>query len=171
MCTLDVSEIWIEEEGRLLARLADESLDLTHIYRTASGVNWDAQARALCSPVPRDWSHADWFVRIVKDVRSEYGIDLILVESTVWRDIPADTRTSIEAARARMSSYESEKVDERTTATYVGDDRLRREAKELFAQKEWKAVVATLEALQYPQFMDHADAKRLEIARRRSKTT
>jgi len=171
MRKLELSEIWVDEEGRLFPRAADESRELPHIYRAASGVNWDAQARAVCSPAPSGWSYADWFVRIVEDAQSECGVDLILVESTVWRNIPVDTRRSIETARAQMSPYHSRPVDERTMAGYVGDDLLRREAKELFNRQQWAAVVAKLEALQYPQFMDRADAKRLEIARQRSQTT
>ena len=158
MREVEVREIWIDNEGRLCARLADESLDLTHIYRaSASGVVWDEQARAVCSPVPREWSQADWFVQIVEDARSEYGVDLVLVDSTLWRGMSAESRTSIDVARARMPSYEPKRVDDRTMASYVGDDRLRQEARELFIKKQWKSAVAKLEALQYPQFMDSAD--------------
>ena len=65
---VEVTEIWVDAEGRLCARLADESLDLSDIYRaSASGVVWDRQLRALCSPVPREWSYADWFARMVDD--------------------------------------------------------------------------------------------------------
>jgi hypothetical protein len=170
MRTVEVSEIWIDPDGRLCARLGDDSLDLTHIYRaSASGVVWNAQSRAVCSPVPREWSHADWFVRMVEDVRGEYGLDLVLVESTTWRDAPAETRKCIEDARARMVSHEARNVDERKMAGWVGDDRLRQEARELFRQKQWKEVVAKLEGLRYPQFMDQADIRRLEIARTRSR--
>jgi hypothetical protein len=120
----------------------------------------------VCSPVPREWSHADWFVRIVEDARSEYGIDL--VDSTVWRDMTAESRTSVEQARARMPAYEPKRVDDMTMAQYVDDDRLRQEARDLFTKQQWKDVVAKLEALRYPQFMDRADIRRLEIARKRS---
>lgn len=171
MREVEVTEIWIDDEGRLCARLADESVDLTHIYRaSASGVEWDEQARAVCSPIPREWSHADWFVQIVEDARSEYGLDLVFVDSTVWRGIPAESRMSIEVARSRMPRYEPKRVDDRTIASYVGDDRLRQEARELFIKKQWNGAVAKLEALKYPQFMDSADMRRLEIARKRSQT-
>ena len=44
MREVKVSEIWIDDEGRPCARLADASQDLTHIYRaSASGVVWDDQ--------------------------------------------------------------------------------------------------------------------------------
>ena len=166
---VEIGEIWIDPEGRLCARLGDGSLDLTHIYRaSASGVVWNAQSRAVCSPVPREWSHADWFMRMVEDVWGEYGLDLVLVESTIWRDVPAETRRCIEDARARMLLQEAREIDERKMASWVGDNRLRQEARELFRQKQWKEVVAKLEGLRYPQFMDHADIRRLEIARRRS---
>ena len=168
MRAVEVSEIWINE-GRLCVRLADPSVDLTHIVRaSASGVLWDAQARAVCSPAPREWSYAKWFVQIVDDARNEYDVDLVLVDSTVWRDISTESRASIEEARASMPSYERKKVDDRTMARWVGDDRLREEARELFNKNQWKDAVAKLEALKYPQFMDNADMRRLEIARKRS---
>jgi hypothetical protein len=107
---------------------------------------------------------------MVADVRREYGLDLVLVDSTVWRGISAESRTSIEMARSRMLSYEPEHVDDRTMASYVDDDRLRQEPRELFIKKEWKGTVAKLEALQHPEFMDGADMRRLEIARKRSQT-
>jgi hypothetical protein len=169
MRKVEISEIWIDKKRRLFARIADESIELAHIYRaSASGVSWDAQVRAVCSPVPREWSHSDWFVRIVEDARSEYGVDLILVESTVWKGMSVAVRNSIEAARAQMPPHKPKNVDERTMAVYAGDDRLRQEARELFNKKQWKVVVSKLEALKYPHFMDRADAKRLDIARKRS---
>jgi len=45
-----------------------------------------------------------------------------------------------------------------------------RESRELFNKKQLKAALAKLEALQYPQFMDAADRRRLEISRERSRT-
>jgi hypothetical protein len=164
-----VSEVWIDDEGRLCVRVADQSLDLTNIYRaSASGVWWDAQLRAFRSPVPRDWSHADWFVQIVKDARSEYGMDFVLTGSTVWRGLPAASQVAIQVARANMPPYEPTVVDDRTMAGYVGDDRLRQEARDLFIAKQWAAVVEKLDAMQYPRFMDRADTRRLEVARKRS---
>ena len=124
----------------------------------------------MCSPVPREWSHADWFVQIIEDARSEYGVDLVLVDSTEWRDMSAESRASIEGARAQMPLYELKRVDDRTMAGYVGDDRLQEEARELFNKKQWKRAVAKLEALRYPQLMDGANMRRLEIARKRSQT-
>jgi hypothetical protein len=103
----------------------------------------------------------------VEDARREYGVDIVLADHTVWRGISPESRASIQVARERMPSYEAKRVDDRTMASYVGDDRLRQEARELFNKKQWKAAVAKLEALQYPRFMDSADMRRLEIARKR----
>jgi len=139
MRDVEVTEIWVDDETRLCVRVADKSRVLTHIYRAASGTARDDQIKAVRSPLPREWSYADWFVQITKDARSECGLDLVL-------------------------------ADDRTMASSVGDDRLRQEARDLFARKQWKAAVAKLEALKYPQFMDAADRRRLEIARKRSQT-
>jgi hypothetical protein len=166
---IEVKEIWIDNDGRLCVRLADESLTLSHIYRASvSGVEWNEQLRAVCSPVPREWSYADWFVRIVEDARSESGVDFVLNDSKAWRGISPESRAAIELARVRMPPYAPTPADERTMARYVGDDRLRAEAKDLFMQAQWKAAIAKLEALKYPQFMDAADRRRLEIAKERS---
>jgi hypothetical protein len=166
---VEVKQIWIDNEGRLCVRLADESLDLSHIYRaSASGVEWNEQLRAVCSPVPREWSYAHWFVRIVEDARNEYGVDFVLTDSAAWPGVSDEFRTAIELARAQMQPYGPHPVDDRTMARYVGDDHLRGEARDLFLKGQWKAAVAKLEALQYPQFMDAADKRRLEIAKERS---
>lgn len=164
---VEIKEIWIDQR-RLCVRLADESLDLSHIYRaSASGLEWSEQLRAVCSPVPKEWTYADWFVRIVEDAHNEYGVDFVLTASTAWTGMSAESRASIEQARAQMRPQPMP-VDERTMARYVGDDHLRSEAKDLFLKGEWKAAIAKLEALQHPQFMDAADKQRLEIARKRS---
>jgi hypothetical protein len=168
---VEVSEIWVDNERRLCVRLADTSQVLTDIYRASvSGVEWDDHTRAIRSPVPRGWSHAEWFVQITKDARSEYGVELVLTGSTIWRGISSESQAAITAARAQMQPYESKPVDARTMAGYVGDDRLRQEARDLFLKKQWKATVDKLQALRYPQFMDAADRRRLEIARKRSQT-
>ena len=165
----EVKRIWIDNEGRLCVRLADESLDLSHIYRaSASGVEWNEELRAVCSPVPREWSYADWFIRIVEDARNEYGVDFVFAAATEWSGIPTEPRAAIELARAQMRPYAPNPVDDRTMARYVGDDHLRSEARDLFQKGQWKAAVAKLEAVQYPQFMDAADKRRLEIAKARS---
>ena len=170
MQQVEVARIWVSTEGRLCVRLADDSVALTHIYRaSASGVDWDSQTRAVCSPVPQEWSLAKWFMRIVEDARDEYGIDLVLADTTEWHSISEDARTSIEAARRQMPRYEPKTVDDRTMARYVGDDALRKEARVSFGKQEWARVVAALESLKYPQFMEPADVRRLELARKRAR--
>jgi len=105
----------------------------------------------------------------VSDVRGEYNIDLVLADSTIWRGISPEVQETIKTARAQMPPYEPQPVDSRTMARYAGDERLRQEARELFINKQWKDVVARLEALQYPQFMDVADRRRLDLARDHSR--
>ncbi len=95
---VSVSEIWIDHDGRLCVRLADTSLDLTNIYRASgSGVGWNRDLGVLCSPVPREWSYGQWFVRMVEDARGEYGVDLRLLDSTAW-GVPSEVRSSIESS-------------------------------------------------------------------------
>lgn len=49
----------------------------------------------------------------------------------------------------------------------VGDVRRRAEARRKFDERDWKGVISLLESLEYPDQMDAADQRRLEIARRR----
>ncbi len=171
MRSAEISKIWIDSGGRLCVSLADASRTLEQIYRaSASGVHWDAGIQAICSPVPREWSYADWFVRITEDVRDEYGIDLVVSATTTWQSLSPALQTALQEARSRMPPHQRYSVDRRTMAKNVGDDRRRQEARDLFKAQQWKAVVAKLDSIQFPEFLEEADRKRLEIARRRDQS-
>ena len=64
------------------------------IYREAAEVNWDNQLKAFKSPVPRKWSHSDWFNHIVK-VAKNCGISLVLKDTTGWVNISTETKAEI----------------------------------------------------------------------------
>ncbi|HKW10064.1 MAG TPA: hypothetical protein VJO33_06770, partial [Gemmatimonadaceae bacterium] len=56
----------------------------------------------------------------------------------------------------------------RDTARYVGDDAKRSEAREAFEACHYEHVIALLESVQDPSFLDPSDHSRLAIARRRA---
>ena len=62
----------------------------THIYRDASGVEWDDMREALCAAEPSRWSHYDLYKQIVAAVHNEYGRDLVMSPITRWLNVPAD---------------------------------------------------------------------------------
>ena len=168
MRDLEICEIWINEEGSLFVKPRDSGISLEHIYRaSASGTFWDENADAVRSPIPKEWSYGQWFCQIIADARSEYGYDLIPTSGTVWHNIESETKQSILVEWKKMPLQQESLIDDRTTARLVGDDRLREEARNHFLNKNWIAVVEKFEAVQYPQFLEPSDVKRLEIARKR----
>lgn len=64
------------------------------IYREGAEVNWDDQLKAFNSPIPRKWSHSDWYHHIVK-VAENCGISLVLTDTTSWINISPETMAEI----------------------------------------------------------------------------
>ena len=72
--------------------------DFDFIWRSATGVRWNATGRFLTS-VDQDRSrHAEWFRRVLDAVRSEYGCELTTSLETQWSDVSDDVRSAIRAA-------------------------------------------------------------------------
>jgi len=100
--TIKIDSVEIGPAHRLLIRprlLPEETLEF--IYRTGTGIRWEPQSRAL-SPVESGIpAHVEWFKRIVDAVRSEYGYALVVTPETLWVNVSADLRGTLEAfARA-----------------------------------------------------------------------
>lgn len=98
MRVVTVAEVRIDQAGHLLIMpnlAADE--DLRFIYRAGHEANWDAAARALTAPVPKAWSHFDWFREVASAVAEEYAIELVVTDATKW-NVPESLRRDIEAA-------------------------------------------------------------------------
>ncbi len=57
------------------------------IYRTATGVVWNDENQCFMSPIPREWSHFDWYANIVTSVISDMGVNLIITPTTEWLNI------------------------------------------------------------------------------------
>ena len=89
-----IIEIRIDNQKRLLVRPSEAKFD--KIYRAALGVQWDPEARALTSPVPREWGYLHWFQQILGAAADEYGVELTLVPDTLWTEVPLGLRSEIE---------------------------------------------------------------------------
>jgi hypothetical protein len=101
-----ISELTIDEEGRLLIRPDRQGAEgrFSEIYRSASGVHWDEVAESLYCPKPREWTYAQWFKQAVDAVAEEYGRELVLASSTQWSNVPADVRAQIEESAGGVAT-------------------------------------------------------------------
>ena len=89
-----IQEIAIDASGRLLVRPAKTVFEA--IFRTASGVHWDAESASLHAPRPDEWGYLRWFEQISCAAASEYGIRLEVTPETLWSNVPDDVRREIE---------------------------------------------------------------------------
>lgn len=89
-----IIEVRIDDQKRLLVRASETTFD--KIYRAALGVQWDLDAKALTSPVPREWGYLQWFQQILGAVADEYGVELTLAPDTLWTEVSSDLRGDIE---------------------------------------------------------------------------
>ncbi|GJL93328.1 hypothetical protein [Hyphococcus sp.] len=94
MTKLDqISAIEIDKLGSL--RIFPKKSSFAFIYRSGREVNWDEETRSLFSAPPREWTYAEWFGHIIDVCKGEYGIELKIDQSTVWRNISDELRASI----------------------------------------------------------------------------
>lgn len=66
-----------------------------YIYREAAEIYWDNEAKGFKAPVPRKWTHTNWFKQIVSVAASGLGIRLKLSDFTVWVNVPRQTKIEI----------------------------------------------------------------------------
>src|SRR5450631_1536902 len=98
----EIELVAIDASGRLFVRPKLSKADyLTLIHRDDSGIEWDHETRALCAAEPHRWEHLALFRQIRAAAKREYHRDLLLTQSTVWDNIPADLRSQIEASMAQ----------------------------------------------------------------------
>ena len=92
-----IDEVEIDGAAGILVRPripANEHYE--HIYRTASGVRWQQQTRALVVYEVKGMPPAWWFRQIVAAVESEYGQRLELRPDTRWTNVSEAERREIE---------------------------------------------------------------------------
>lgn len=90
-----IEEVGIDLQGKIYVRPARTSF--THIYRAAMEVHWEGSRRQLQSPVPRAWTHEQWFSQILAAAADEYGIQLKLTPDTIWWNVPDELRAHLQA--------------------------------------------------------------------------
>ena len=94
---IPIDEVAIDSTGRILIRPRIAATDdFEHIYRTASGVRWEAASRSLVPYEVMDKAPPWWFRQIIDAVQSEYGQLLELRPETIWTNVPAETRRDIQ---------------------------------------------------------------------------
>jgi hypothetical protein len=98
MHALEVAEVSIHEDGRLLIRPRVANDGYQYVYRAAAEVSWDPALACFVCPRPREWSYLRWFQHARDAVRSELGCDLRITERTSWTNIADVLRSEISSA-------------------------------------------------------------------------
>jgi hypothetical protein len=93
---VEIQEVLVDPEGRLLTRPCDELEGSSMVYRAAMGVRWFSQARAFGPEKAGGMPPAQWFAQTVAAVRDELGKDLRLTPRTEWTNVPSEVRAEIE---------------------------------------------------------------------------
>jgi len=99
MRRVEILKVSISNAGNLLVSpqgTEEERKSLfPHIYRMATGTFWNEAEASFSSPVPKQWSYADWLRDIAHCARSELGFDLYLSERTLWENVAETDRVKM----------------------------------------------------------------------------
>src|SRR5215213_5779639 len=142
----DIAEVRIDAQARLCVHPATSRFPNTH--REPIGVAWDDAGGFLYSPVPREWSYADWFHQILA-AASFQSRNLLLTPRTRWTNVPEEVRAAISLPRFPLAT-DPRDPDRQITewgirvAEYDGDRARREEARRLFRAGKYAQVVALL---------------------------
>ncbi len=93
----NITKVEIDDTGRL--HIKPEKSKFSLVYRTATEVHWDNKNMTLYSPKPRDWSYLDWYLQIVRVIKDECSVSLILTEKTEWINISDELKEKITKAQ------------------------------------------------------------------------
>ncbi|MBX3640929.1 MAG: hypothetical protein KF888_10565 [Nitrosomonas sp.] len=103
MKPVEVSKVKINKAGELLVRPSMNPDKICRfVYRAAMEVDWSEEEQSFICPVPRDWTHFDWYKQVVSAVVSELGILPQITDKTSWENVSA-------ALQEAISSYVYEK--------------------------------------------------------------
>ena len=80
-----VAAIEIDSAGRI--HVTPSGSEFPYIYREAMEVSWSDSSKTLHSPVPREWTYAQWVQQIFA-AAAEQGVKLILGPDTKWINVP-----------------------------------------------------------------------------------
>jgi len=93
MKTDNIKEVKMDSSGRLC--VYPEKEKFTGVWQTATEVHWNEKELCLYSPIPRDWSYFEWYKHIINVIKNECYCDLLLVDGTLWTDIPESLKEQI----------------------------------------------------------------------------
>ena len=96
MKIIEITKIELQQSGELSVTPIENYKNIFQlIYRAATGVQWDEKSRCFISPIPKEWSHLDWYPNIVTSVMSEMGVMLQITQNTVWLNIQDSLKSEI----------------------------------------------------------------------------
>ncbi len=96
MENIEIIKIEIDDLGKLsVTPILNWNNLFQFIYRTATGVQWIENSKCFMSPVPKEWSHLDWYANIVTSVISEMGVKLKVTPDTEWFNVPDSLKLEI----------------------------------------------------------------------------
>jgi hypothetical protein len=108
MRQIPIAQVEVAASGLLHVKPSvPDSEGFEHIYRTATGVRWLKDQRALAPARVVELSLAQWFAEIVAAAASEYGVRLLLTPETKWVNVPELLRSEIEAVGLALPSNTS----------------------------------------------------------------
>jgi hypothetical protein len=95
MHALEVAEISVDDDGRLLIRPWEANDAYQYVYRAAAQISWDPAIACFVCPKPREWSYTRWFRHARDAIRSELGCDFEITDRTAWTNVPDVLRDEI----------------------------------------------------------------------------
>ena len=92
----EISKVEILDNEEMYVVLASGGKPMyQHVYREAAEVCWDNDIKGFKAPLPRKWSHSEWFHHIVSVAASGLGVTLELSSKTNWVNVPPKTKAEI----------------------------------------------------------------------------
>ena len=102
---IEITKIEILQSGELsVTPVVNWNNSFQFIYRTATGVAWNEKSRCFTSPVPKEWSHLDWYGNIITSVLSEMEVNLKVTPKTEWLHVPESFQRAIANYAASIST-------------------------------------------------------------------
>lgn len=100
MRKIEVADISIDEDRRLLIRPRRAEDIFQYVYRAPAEIQWDGDQACFATPKPREWTYLQWFQHARVAIHSELGRDFELNGRTTWANIPDVLRAEIFSALA-----------------------------------------------------------------------
>ncbi len=93
MNSVNILKVWIDADNRLCIK--PQTATFEYIYRSAKGVNWNADGCFLYSQPMRTMQPKEWFYHMLSAVENEYGCHLLITASSKWENVDDSVRQLI----------------------------------------------------------------------------